>query len=141
MGCEAAATLRPRCDPRIRARRLMPGPHPSRRFGQSGRSIAQNRAVILNAMPCSGADPGSLAGSVRVASSPSASRQAEPIVAPDIGEADVQLRRRGEPVAERPESVAELHLEAPPLEAVIVGRELRKRRPPELRKQCSPGPS
>lgn len=75
MGCEAATTLRPRCDPRIRARRLMPGPDPSRRFGPSRRSIAQNRALILNAMPCSGADPGSLAGSVRVASSPSASRQ------------------------------------------------------------------
>ena len=62
-------------------------------------------------------------------------------VARGIGEAEVQLRRRREPVAERPESVAELHLEAPPLEAIIVGRELRKRRPPELRKRCSPGPS
>ena len=62
-------------------------------------------------------------------------------VAHGIGEAEVQLRRRREPVAERPESVAELHLEAPPLEAIIVGRELRKRRPPELRKRCSPGPS
>ena len=61
-------------------------------------------------------------------------------VARGIGEAEVQLRRRREPVAERPESVAELHLEAPPLEAIIVGRELRKRRPPELRKRCSPGP-
>ena len=62
-------------------------------------------------------------------------------VARGIGEADVQLRRRREPVAERPESVAEPHLKAPPLEAVIVGREIRERRPPELRKRCSPGPS
>ena len=62
-------------------------------------------------------------------------------VARGIGEAKVQLRRRREPVAERPESVAEFHLEAPPLEAIIVGRELRKRCPPELRKRCSPGPS
>ena len=53
----------------------------------------------------------------------------------------MQLRRRREPVAERPESVVELHLEAPSLEAVIVGREIRERRPPELRKRCSLVPS
>ena len=78
MGCRVAATLRRRRCPRIRACRSMPSPDPARRFGPSRPPVSESSPEFSSRTAFSGA-ASSLAGSLRVASSPSSNEPAPPV--------------------------------------------------------------